>query len=178
MWVFLGCLGSLSTPRASLAVGSFDSESRTLYVGGVPKARNVKALLTKHFEEWGELEVRAPPPHTPPRQRPWVMCRSGFSRHPCFACVGARRQNINYIPRIGAAFVRYRMRASAEFARVRLPPRRLPPVHPIVMGASCLDHASCLTAPPARHCPCIRHTTLCCGRRWRWRTRTWARRRS
>ena len=54
-----------------MPVGSFSSESRTLYVGGLPGGRfatKLKERLAEHFGEWGELE------------------------------------NINYIPRINAAF--------------------------------------------------------------------------
>ena len=78
------CCGAVVCVR--MPVGSFSSESRTLYVGGLPGGRfatKLKERLAEHFGEWGELE------------------------------------NINYIPRINAAFVRYRLRANAEFARVR-----------------------------------------------------------
>ena len=82
-----------------MPVGSFSSESRTLYVGGLPGGRfatKLKERLAEHFGEWGELE------------------------------------NINYIPRINAAFVRYRLRANAEFARVR---------------RTCVGHGVCVCVP-------------------------------
>mmetsp|Transcript_12924 Transcript_12924/g.17000 ORF Transcript_12924/g.17000 Transcript_12924/m.17000 type:complete len:422 (+) Transcript_12924:89-1354(+) len=67
-------------------VGSFTNPSRTLYIGGLTKAKYgdfdvLKECLHKHFSEWGEVE------------------------------------NINLIPRLLIAFVRYRLRANCEFAK-------------------------------------------------------------
>lgn len=66
-------------------VGNFTRNSRTLYVGGlksgVEKPKQLEATVTKHFEEWGEVE------------------------------------NVNVIHRLSIAFVRFRHRTSAEFAK-------------------------------------------------------------
>ena len=37
-------------------VGSFSSDCRTLYVGGIKKKDDVEALLQRHFGMWGEVE--------------------------------------------------------------------------------------------------------------------------
>lgn len=74
------------THREDMAgVGSFGSDCRTLYVGGIKKTaaktvEQLEALVRTSFEAWGELE------------------------------------NLNFIPRLSIAFVRYRCRLSAEFA--------------------------------------------------------------
>eukprot|EP00753_Platysulcus_tardus_P009882 PLAT2428.1.p2 GENE.PLAT2428.1~~PLAT2428.1.p2 ORF type:complete len:510 (+),score=189.38 PLAT2428.1:34-1530(+) len=64
-------------------VGSFQSNSRTLFIGGLRKedGYDIKKQLYKHFSVWGEVE------------------------------------NINFISRLSIAFVRYRLRSNAEFAK-------------------------------------------------------------
>lgn len=67
-------------------VGSFESNCRTLYVGGLRKKDGVdlEKVCWKHFSEWGEVE------------------------------------HINVVYRLSIAFVRYRLRASAEFAKLAM----------------------------------------------------------
>merc|ERR1712139_647846 len=67
-------------------VGSFESNSRTLYIGGLRKQEGVdmKPIVQKHFAQFGEIE------------------------------------NVNVIYRLSIAFVRYRLRCSAEFAKVAM----------------------------------------------------------
>ncbi|KAG5187153.1 hypothetical protein JKP88DRAFT_154417, partial [Tribonema minus] len=67
-------------------VGSINSPSRTLYVGGLrmnayQDADELERRIWQQFGEWGEVE------------------------------------NVNIIPRLSIAFVRYRTRSSCEFAR-------------------------------------------------------------
>mmetsp|Transcript_22865 Transcript_22865/g.73595 ORF Transcript_22865/g.73595 Transcript_22865/m.73595 type:complete len:467 (+) Transcript_22865:3-1403(+) len=64
-------------------VGSFNDNSRTLYVGGLQRTpgMDLKEVIERHFGEWGEVE------------------------------------NVNVIYRLAIAFVRFRLRTSAEFAK-------------------------------------------------------------
>ena len=63
--------------------GSFQMNTRTLYIGGVKRSegQDLPKIVEKHFEEWGEVE------------------------------------QVNVIYRLSVAFVRYRLRTNAEFAR-------------------------------------------------------------
>lgn len=47
------------------AVGSIQSNTRTLYVGGLQRTegQDLKEVVTRHFAEWGEVEVRAAARH-------------------------------------------------------------------------------------------------------------------
>jgi len=65
-------------------VGSFSSDCRTLYVGGLKKKEDMEALLQRHFCMWGEIE------------------------------------QLNIIPRLSVAFVRYRCRINAEIALIAM----------------------------------------------------------
>jgi len=39
-------------------VGTFDTECRTLYVGGLANRTKLEKLLWSEFGEWGEIEVK------------------------------------------------------------------------------------------------------------------------
>lgn len=43
----------------SRAVGSIQSNTRTLYIGGLQRTegQDLQEVVTRHFEEWGEVEV-------------------------------------------------------------------------------------------------------------------------
>ena len=63
-------------------IGSFDKDTRTLYVGGLHHRDKQEDVLEEEFGEWGEIE------------------------------------DVRYIPKLHVAFVRYKYRLSAEFAKV------------------------------------------------------------
>ncbi|EDV25509.1 Pre-mRNA-splicing factor cwc2 [Trichoplax sp. H2] len=65
-------------------IGSFDKETRTLYVGGLHHRDNQESILEEEFGEWGEIE------------------------------------DVRYIPKLHVAFVRYRYRLTAEFAKAAM----------------------------------------------------------
>ena len=115
-------------------MGSFESNSRTLYVGHLNKdcGEDLDALLWKHFSEWGEVEninvrlcvcvwlFRVL------RSLSLCMCMCMCM---CVCCVvhvhvlvfvDVVAHDIQVIYRKSIAFVRYRLRSNAEFARIAM----------------------------------------------------------
>lgn len=70
-------------------VGTFDKESRTLYVGGLGSRSTLEKLLWTEFGEWGQIE------------------------------------DIRIIPKRNIAFVRYKNRVNAEFAKIAMSDQKL-----------------------------------------------------
>ena len=103
----------MNNERSVQCLGSFDSDCRTLYVGGLGDHDSLEEVLWRAFSEWGVPEVCV---------LEALKCLGGVCRGStcCSVLKTPSLQNINLIKRLNIAFVRYPNRLNAEFAKAAM----------------------------------------------------------